>query len=379
MTRLNRPLWSPGGLIAVVLSFSLVLGACGGSAGRGQHTSSQDGDRQGAGAAQGTGGAGNSTSGYGKATDQQASGTVSASNVKVAMILPGTVEDADYNFVGYRALQDLEKEFGVLVKHQERVAPADAERVARGFVGDGYNVIAFHGGQYVTTVKKLAPQFPDVTFIMESAGEIPDLPGNVWNIGRKFYQGFYPLGVLGAKATKSGKIGVIAGIKLPDFVASINSVKEAARSVRSDVEVLYTFVGDQNDPVKARQAAEAQISAGADVLILLVNLGAFGVIEAVKDKPVLITTYYTDKTSLAPKNFATSVIFDFGVPYKAVMKKVLGGQKSGYEEMRPGNGMSLGPVINVPDEAAKLARETFDKIALGELKVREKADTVIED
>lgn len=296
--------------------------------------------------------------------------------VKFAMILPGTVEDADYNFVGYRAMLDVERQYGATAKYQERVSPADAERVARGFIGDGYNVIAFHGGQYVTVVKKLAPQFPDVTFIMESAGTMADLPGNVWNIGRKFYQGFYPLGILGAKASKTGKIGVIAGIKLPDFVASINAVKEAARSVRPDAQVLYTFVGDQNDPVKARQAAEAQIGAGADFLILLVNLGAFGVIEAVKEKPVLVTTYYTDKSALAPKNFTTSVLFDFGVPYKAVVGKIVQGTRSGYEEMRPGNGMTLGPISNVPEEAARATREAFDKITRRELMPQEKTDEV---
>src|SRR5690606_27690282 len=83
---------------------------------------------------------------------------------KFAMILPGTVEDADYNSAGYEAIRDVEKTFGIATSYQERVAPADAERVARGFINDGYNIIAFHGGQFLTTVTKLAPEFPDVTF-----------------------------------------------------------------------------------------------------------------------------------------------------------------------------------------------------------------------
>lgn len=94
---------------------------------------------------------------------------------------------------------------------------------------------------------------------------------------------------------KSGKIGIVSGIKLPDFIASINAIQDAVKAANPSAKVVHTFVGDQNDPVKARQAAEAMINDGADFLIIIVNLGASGVVEAAKGKNVLLTTYYTDK------------------------------------------------------------------------------------
>ncbi|HEY8414694.1 MAG TPA: BMP family protein [Thermaerobacter sp.] len=317
------------------------------------------------------GGGGGSAGGGSGSGEQGASGGADQAKARVAMILPGTVEDADYNFVGYQALQSLKEELGVDVAYQERVAPADAERVARGFINDGYNIIAFHGGQFVTTVQKLAPQFPDVNFIMESGGPMSGLPGNVWNIGRRFYEGFYGLGALGAVATKSDKIGIVLGVQLPDFVASVNAIRQAVQEHNPDAEVVYTFVGDQNDPVKARQAAEAQINEGVDFIILVVNLGAQGVIEAVKGKPVLLTTYYTDKTELAPENFTASLLTDFATPYKNVVEKILQGQRGGYEEMRPGNGMDLSEIRNVSDDVAAQVRDIFAKVAAKEIQIPE--------
>lgn len=352
----------PSARLAVLLVAALLLlTACGGGGG-GQSSQGGQGGQP-----------GQSSQGGG-----ETGGGGTAAEYKFAMILPGTVEDADYNFVGYEALKDIEEAFGMTTAYQERVAPADAERVARGFINDGYNIIAFHGGQFLTTVTKLAPEFPDVTFIAETAGDIPDLPDNVWNIGRKFYQGFYALGALAAHATQSGKIGIVVGIELPDFIASINAIKEAVAAEKPEVEVVYTFVGDQNDPVKARQAAEAQINSGVDMIILVVNLGAFGVIEAVQGKPVLLTTYYTDKSNLAPDNFASSLLLDFGVPYKNVVGRIIEGQRSGYEEMRPGNGMSLAPVTNVPAQVGQRVQEVFDQIASGQLQLEEKSDAVID-
>lgn len=302
--------------------------------------------------------------------------TGSGAKYKVAMILPGAVEDADYNYVGMQALEELKKAHGVDTKYQEKVAPADAERVARGFINDGYNIVAFHGGQFVTTVQKLAPQFPDVNFIMESAGPIANLPPNVWNIGRRFFEGFYSLGTLAANSTKSGKIGVLVGIQLPDFIASVNAIQKAVKEANPKAKVVHTFVGDQNDPVKARQAAEAMVNEGVDFIIIVVNLGASGVAEAVKGKNVLLTTYYTDKTSTAPQNYAGSLLVDFGVPYKNVVGNIIKGKRTGYEEQRPGNGMSLSKLTNVSEDAAKKAQAKFEEISTKKLVIPENGKAV---
>ncbi|MFN3286200.1 MAG: BMP family ABC transporter substrate-binding protein, partial [bacterium] len=85
---------------------------------------------------------------------------------RMAMILPGVIQDADFNAVGYQALKEVQSTTGVQTAHSEQVAVADAERVAREYLGAGYSIVAFHGGQYLTIVQKLAPLFPDATFIM---------------------------------------------------------------------------------------------------------------------------------------------------------------------------------------------------------------------
>lgn len=299
---------------------------------------------------------------------------------KLAMIMPGTIQDADFNFVGYQALLEVKATAGVEVAHSEQVAVADAERVAREYLNAGYKIVAFHGGQFLTIVQKLGPLFPDAVFIMESSGQVPNLPTNVWNIGRKFYEGFYALGVLASLSTKTGKIGFISGVRLPDFIASLNAVFQAADKYNRSAEVLWTFVGDQNDPVRARQAAETQIAANADFILIVVNLGAVGVIEAARAarRPVLLTTFYTDKTSLAPQLFASSLLLNFQRPYLDVTRRILKGERGGYYEMRPGAGMTLMPPKNVPPEVTRQVNDVFRKIVNRDEKIDEVIDRVVE-
>jgi basic membrane protein A len=302
-----------------------------------------------------------------------------AGGLKIAMVLPGPIQDADYNAVGAQALDELKKQTGAETAYSESVAVADAERVAREYLNSGYNVVAFHGGQFLTIVQKLAPAFPDATFIMESSGQIPDLPPNVWNLGRKFYQGFYALGVLAAASSQSKKVGYVAGVKLPDFVASLNAVKQAAQDTDPAVQVQYAFIGDQNDPVKARETTASQVDAGVDFVVVSVNLGVQGVAEAAKaaPKPVFFTTYYTDKPDLAPKLLAVSLLSDFATPYLQMVKSIQAGTRGGYVEMRPGNGFKLSEIRNVPPEAAKKAQDAFDAVASGKTQLPEIADKIV--
>ncbi len=299
---------------------------------------------------------------------------------RVAMILPGPIQDADFNAVGYIALLEIKNTLGMEVAHSEQVAVADAERVSREFIASGYNVIAFHGGQFLTIVQKLAPAFPAVNFIMESAGRVEGLPPNVWNIGRKFYQGFYTLGVLAGLVTKTNKIGYVGGVRLPDFVASVNAIKFALREFNAGAEFLFTFVGDQNDPVRARQATDALIARGVDFIIISVNLGAFGVIEAAKaaSTRVLWTTFYTDKYNLDPQRFTASLLLDFAKPYRQVITRIAAGERGGYFEMRPGAGMSLGVVRNVPRETVLKVLQIFNEVVTNKRQIQEITDRVVE-
>src|SRR3989442_13625530 len=55
-----------------------------------------------------------------------------ASGEKMAMIFPGSIQDADFNTVGYRALQDVAQSHDLQVAPPESVAGAAREGGLRG-------------------------------------------------------------------------------------------------------------------------------------------------------------------------------------------------------------------------------------------------------
>ncbi|MCC6033786.1 MAG: BMP family ABC transporter substrate-binding protein, partial [Desulfurococcaceae archaeon] len=141
--------------------------------------------------------------------------TTPAPQFKLATILPGSIQDADFNTLGYLGTLHIKEKYGIDVAYSEGVSVADAERVASEYISLGYNIIFFHGGQFVSVGQKVASEHPDVVVIITGYGRIQNLPPNVWQLDPAFHKGFYVLGAIAANVTKTGVICYVSGVQLP--------------------------------------------------------------------------------------------------------------------------------------------------------------------
>jgi len=252
------------------------------------------------------------------------------------------------------------------------VLPADVEKVIRDYVDQGYNVVWTHGGQFVTQTVAMANQFPNVTFIAEGDVLVENPPANLWFVTRNFHTGFYAVGVTAAMASKTGKIGYISGATLPFSYAEVHAIQQAIKEQNLDVELITVWTGDFNDPAKARQATDALIADGVDVIIGSLNLGMVGVFESVKasGKTVLVTAKYSDKTTYAPDNYITALLYDFSGPLKEILQKVQKGEKGGAYPLGFNSGVSLqSPLQNVPGELQPKIDSIMNDIKDGKITV----------
>ncbi|MDD5370067.1 MAG: BMP family protein [Anaerolineaceae bacterium] len=288
------------------------------------------------------------------ATTAPAAGTTpAASTFKMAAIFPGVITDADYNTLAYIGLTSVQSDLGVATAYSESVAVPDVDRVMREYIDQGFNIIWTHGGQFINQTVELAKAFPNLVFIGEGDAAVKDPPANLWVIDRNFHTGFYAIGALAGKLTKTGKIGYIAGQTLPFSYAEVHAMQQALKDQNLKVELKTVWTGDFNDPTKARQVADAMIADNVDVLVGSLNLGMFGVFESVKasDKSILVTAKYTDKSSFAPKNVVTSLLYDFKGPMKEIVGKIMKGEKGGYYPLGFATGVALqSPLQNVPTD-----------------------------
>lgn len=295
---------------------------------------------------------------------------------KFAMLLVGPIDDADWNASAHESLEEVGEQSGMETAFSDAVATTDVERVARQYIADGYDIVSLHTSAWSTIVTDLAREFPDVQFIGMNAGEeIPDHPDNLWMITLKFYPDEYVMGYLGGKVVgDDGKVGFIGGIPVPSVQAGGNATLRGAREANPDVGLEYTFTGDFNDSVKARQSAEALIDEGVQFLMVHLNAGVPGAVEAIReaDSDVKWAGLYTDKRELSPDNYVGSIIYDFTTAYENILDEIDGGTTSGQMELTS----SLTELYNVDDAVAEEVQDVFDRVMSGDIEVENKTDEV---
>src|SRR5262249_60399087 len=82
----------------------------------------------------------------------------------------------------------------------------------------------------------------------------------------RFYQGRYIQGVIAAKMSKSGTIGYIGSVPIPEVVMGMNGVMQGMRSVRPDGKIKIVWINGWYDPGKESDATKALIDQGCDVI-----------------------------------------------------------------------------------------------------------------
>jgi basic membrane protein A len=303
--------------------------------------------------------------------------TAAGAALKLAAIFPGPITDADYNTLGYNGLEAMKAAHGVEYAYSENVAVPDVDRVMREYLADGYNIVFTHGSQFINQTQTLAAEFPDAYFIAETDGQMEGMPPNLWIIDRNFHVGFYAIGALAARATETGKIGYIGGLELPFAWSELHAMQQAIADSGLDVELRHVFTGNFNDPVKARELAEAMMAEDVDVIVGSLNLGMVGIFEAVKGRPVMVTAKYTDKSSFAPDNYITSLLYDFDKPMVDVVGHILAGEGGGYYPLGFDTGVQLQtPLQHVPDDVAAEVEQIAADLVGGTIQVERNVDPI---
>jgi basic membrane protein A len=186
--------------------------------------------------------------------------------LKIAFAYVGPVGDGGWTFAHDNGRKAVEKEFGdkVVTSFVEKVPEsADAERVFRDMVGQGNKLIFGTTFGYMEPMLKVAADQKDVKFEHATGYKQAE---NMRTYDSRTYEGAYMAGVIAGKMTKSGTIGVVGSIPIPEVIRNINSFTLGAQSSNPKIKTKVVWVNEWFNPPKETEAAQSLINGGADVL-----------------------------------------------------------------------------------------------------------------
>ena len=165
-------------------------------------------------------------------------------------------------------------------------------------------------------VRKVAADFPEIVFAFGS-GEKPQAP-NMSVFDNWLQDPAYLAGMLSGGLTESDVIGVVAAMPIPEVNRIVNGYIEGVKVTNPDATVKVSFINSFFDPAAAKQAAEAQVAAGADVLFA----ERAGVIEAAQEADIPVIGMMVDQQDEAPRNVVTSLVWNVRPTVDAVVEQI---------------------------------------------------------
>jgi basic membrane protein A and related proteins len=243
--------------------------------------------------------------------------------LKVAFAYVGPVGDAGWTFAHDRARKEAQAEFGdkIVTSFVENVPEAaDAERVIRDMIDQGNTLIFGTTFGYMEPMMRLAADLKNVKFEHATGYKIAP---NLRTYDSRTYEGAYMAGVVAGSVSKTGTLGVVASIPIPEVIRNIDSFTLGAQSVNPKIHTKVVWVNKWFDPPKETEGAQALLNQGADVLMQ--NTDSSAVLKTAEKAGKYAFGWDSDMTKYGPKAHLASAVINWAPYYKKAIKETLDG------------------------------------------------------
>ena len=289
-----------------------------------------------------------------------------ADKFKACWVYLGAVGDFGWTYQHDQARKTVEKDMGDKVEtvYVENVAEADSAGPMERLAKDGCKIIFATSFGYMEPALEVAAKYPDVKFEHATGFKTA---ANLTTYNARFYEGRYVAGQIAAKMSKTGIAGYIVSFPIPEVVMGINAFELGAQSVNPNFKLKIVWANTWFDPGKEGDAAKVLFSQGADIITQHTDSAA--PLTVAEEQKKFGFGQASDQIKFAPHAQLTSLIDNWAPYYEARIKAAMDGSwksQQSWDGMAQGT-VKLAPYTNMPDDVAKMATDTAEKIRTGKL------------
>ncbi|BBI36431.1 BMP family ABC transporter substrate-binding protein [Cohnella abietis] len=352
----------------VILSFALILAACGKS----NNNSASP-----------------STSSSPSETSSASETPVTPSGEPISAIyfVNSMLGDKSFFDSAQAGIQKAVKELGIKAKTVEGGSnAADWAASLESLVSSGnYNVVVVGTSQMSDITKDLAARYPKVNFIFFD--EVIEGVPNVYSMLYSQSEGSFLAGAFAALATTSTElkganpekvIGFVGGMDIPIINDFKSGYEQGAHYVDKDVKVVASYIGDFVNAPKGKEIGLAQInSQKADIVFSVASAAGLGTLEGANEKGVYSIGVDANQNPLYPGSVLTSMLKNVDQSiFRAIELLQKGELKLGTNEVlgmkEGGVGLAKDELYEkyVPQSIRDKMKEIEDKLSTGDITVK---------
>ncbi len=251
------------------------------------------------------------------------SATQKSSATKVGLVLLGMPDDRGWNQCHYNGIEEACEEHHCVMCARTMIPEEEApvkQAISELIEDEGCTVIFLTSFGYGMYAEVIAKEYPNVAFYCIS-GDVD--AANCASYSARMYQVRYLSGIVAGAATKSGKLGYVTAVPIPETVRSINAYALGARVSNPTAKVLVKYTGSWDDREKEKEAVRILTDAKVDVMTS--HLDRSYVLD-LADEMGLYTTGYDFVSRVYSDRFLTAAVFDWDIIYSRILGDYLSGR-----------------------------------------------------
>ena len=352
------------GLLLTLFAVVLIAAACGSSGGSSGSTAGSE-----------------ETSGSEEASGEETSGSEIS---KIAIATPAKPNDYGWNEQGVQAAEETAEKFGAELEANTDIGYEQTEAILKQMAQKEPSLLISHASGYDTAAQRIAEEYevPTVTY------DIPDQvkPGILTSITTKSQEGAYLAGILAAKTTKTGKVGVIISASDTNWFEMTGGYAAGVHSVDPKMPISFAEISAEgyDDAAGGKRVATSMIAEGADVIFGMGDGASFGYLQAIETANPGHKVWYIgdigDMTPIDKKGvLLSSVLWNFTTAYETFCEQIEEGTfgEEGYVLTLENEGISLLQTEHIDSGVWSEIEEAREEVMSGAIEVPE--DTTIEE
>ena len=218
-------------------------------------------------------------------------------DAKVALCLVTPANDGAWSQFAYDAVMKAKETYNIDVKYTENIKPTDMEAVFTDYASQGFDLIIGHSFSFGDAALAVAEQYPETKFVIIDGTVGAD---NVASYTLKTQDLGYLEGIAAGMMTKTNKVGYVNGLVGPAIIKVCEAYKLGVQAANPDCDVYTAYTGSTEDVQKSKEAAQAMIDKGVDIIAGGGNASNAGMIKACQEAGIYAIGEL-DQQSLAPE------------------------------------------------------------------------------
>jgi basic membrane protein A and related proteins len=252
---------------------------------------------------------------------------------KLAIMTPERGTDMGWNQQGIESAREAAKRHGAAIEVAEGLGYGDIRPIMRELAGNGADFIIAHASGYNATAFEVGVERNVPVAVVDTPRKVVR-PGLVVDYTLSGHHGAYLAGILAARMTRSGTLGLVVSGEPPPWNSQSASFASGARAARPNIPLRYAVIGPAAfaDAPGGRRVAEAVIAAGADIIFGQGNGSTMGMLQAITTAraadggKVMLIDVIGDKGKVAQGHLLSSVLWDMTLPFSAMIEDINAGK-----------------------------------------------------